>query len=171
MKSTLYFFLFFLFILSPVVTLAQNINGNNNTVIIQMQGNNNSVNNSSNYNSNNNSNYNSNNNSVRNSRRDYSRSTYSPSFYGTYIEELSKLEKIAGKKARKFIFKDSGVVIFHDGSMPLYKGKFTAEFTDREIVVNIIWPRGDRDSFVINRFNRRLTYDSRKFKDHENGVQ
>lgn len=55
MRPTLYFPLFFLFILSPVVTLAQNINGNNNTVIIQMQGNNNSVNNSSNNNCYNNS--------------------------------------------------------------------------------------------------------------------
>ena len=39
--------LFLICLLIPACVFSQNINGNNNTVIIQMQGNNNSINNSS----------------------------------------------------------------------------------------------------------------------------
>ena len=162
MKCNVNFFLIVLFVLFPFTILAQNINGNNNTVIIQMQGNNNSVNNSSNYNSNNGS--------PSRSRGNSLSTSANSSFSGTYTEELSRLEKLGGKKARKYIFNESGIVYFNDGSMLIDKGTFTAEYADREIVVNIIWQRGNRDAFVIHRFNRSFTLDSRKFIDHDRSL-
>lgn len=63
MKRVILLFSFFLSLFCfPVSIFSQNINGNNNTVIIQMQGNNNSVQNSSINNNSNNSTYRSNSN-------------------------------------------------------------------------------------------------------------